>query len=200
MNYEAPGVFEVLTGNKKILTGILLLVIGLVLAFSAVYRRTDTYSRQGILESGSSLALKNTRSDSQRKLTLIRSDNPELSETIKVVFLNDDRTEVRSELVGPAEVLNLQLGSEVKYVKQATDGAKVKYRYSFSYTYQPFRLLAIPAALLTVIGVVAVYRGFNQFMKKFAERKIEEDEPEAEVEEQGVNFMGIEDQKEEDQK
>ncbi|MFP4135554.1 MAG: hypothetical protein ACLFTO_00750 [Candidatus Acetothermia bacterium] len=86
----------------------------------------------------------------------------------------------------------LEIDGSASYFRVNSNDTRLNYEYEINYTYQPFRLLAIPAGLLTVFGVVALYRGFEEFMSNFAERRAKE----LEKEKSGghVDFMGIDEE------
>jgi len=200
MNREPPGILEVLTGNKRILFGVVVLLLGLVLAFSAVYNRTARYSRTGTIGLGEAVGIEKRRSANEGKLIL----DPETSAVSKpgvVALLNDDRELMRKVSLNSLEENVVEIRGGESYFELASGETSYNYEYRVKFSYQPFRWLSIPAALFTVLGVVAIYRGFDEFMADFARKRVEESEvgeEETKGEGQHVDFMGIDNEKGED--
>lgn len=187
---SAPGVLEVLTGNRKTLFGVASLLLAVVLAFSAVYRRSATFSREGDVESGETIGIEKRRPEDEGNLSILPREVP-LEEPVEIVFLNDNLEVVRKTQLERGEDLGIEEGES--YFRLASGGLDLNYEYRIDYSYQPLRLLAIPAALFTVFGVIAIYRGFEQFMSDFATERVQELEDREEGENEGdhVDFMGV---------
>ncbi|MEF8797904.1 MAG: hypothetical protein V5A79_00605 [Candidatus Bipolaricaulota bacterium] len=193
MKNKPPGVIETLIGNRKIVFGIISLFLALVLAFFAIHRRVATYSEKGLVEPGGTVGINRRNPNDEGKLSLkfARKDDPNLTEA---VMLDYERNILETFTLKPGRDKELNIDSEVSYFKLARDGSTLTYSYVFQYTYQPFRLLSLPAALFTLFGVIAVYRGFNQYMTKFAEEKSRgSEEKGSENEGQHADFMGSDD-------
>ncbi len=187
---SAPGVLEVLTGNRKTLVGVISLLLAVALAFSAVYRRDATFSREGAVEPGETVGIEKRGPKDEGKLNILPKEGA-LDEHVEIVFLNDNREIVsRTQLAGGEEA---EINEGVSYFRLISDGVGLNYEYRINYSYQPLRLLAIPAALFTVFGVIAIYRGFEQFISDFAAERVKELEGREEGENEGehVDFMGV---------
>ncbi len=187
---SAPGVLEVLTGNRKTLFGVASLLLAVVLAFSAVYRRSATFSREGDVESGETIGIEKRRPEDEGNLSILPREVP-LEEPVEIIFLNNNLEVVRKTQLERGEDLGIEEGES--YFRLASGGLDLNYEYRIDYSYQPLRLLAIPAALFTVFGVIAIYRGFEQFMSDFATERVQELEDREEGENEGdhVDFMGV---------
>ncbi|MBS3764888.1 hypothetical protein KGY71_00045 [Candidatus Bipolaricaulota bacterium] len=187
---SAPGVLEVLTGNRKTLFGVASLLLAVVLAFSAVYRRSATFSREGGVESGETIGIEKRRPEDEGNLSILPREVP-LEEPVEIVFLNDNLEVVRKTQLERGEDLGIEEGES--YFRLASGGLDLNYEYRIDYSYQPLRLLAIPAALFTVFGVIAIYRGFEQFMSDFATERVQELEDREQGKNEGdhVDFMGV---------
>lgn len=199
MNREAPGVLEVLTGNKRMLFGAVMLLLALILAFSAVYNRTATYSREGSIESGETVGIEKRRPKNEGKFTL-KLDGERVSKSADAALLDDNRETVRKVSLSGDGVSTVEIGKGVSYFKLISGEGSYNYEYRIKFSYQPFRWLSIPAALFTIFGVVAIYRGFDEYLTDFAKERIKESE-ESEVgaeEGQHVNFMGTDEKETED--
>lgn len=200
MSRKAPGTLEVLTGNKRILFGAIVLLLALILAFSSIYKRTATYSRKGIIGSGETIGIEKRRPENKGKLNL-KVDDETVSKSVEAALLNDNRELVRKVSLSDKGGSTVALDEGVNYFKLISGEDNIDYEYRIQFTYQPFRWLAIPAAIFTVFGVIAIYRGFDEFMTDFAKERIEEsEEGEVETEEKGrhVDFMGINSEEGED--
>lgn|GEM_PF-2294426 len=192
---RVPGIVEVLTSNGKMFFGVFALLLALLFAFSGIYIRSGTIRRQGTVSSGESVVIEKRKQVDSGVLTLGASSGRE-NRSLEVYLLgkNENKLMVRSLPVG--EEVSLTIGARASSFKLVGGPGKVSYEYRLNYSYQPLRSLSIPAALLTVFGVIAVYRGFDQFMVKFAEEKVDETEgPTEEGDESNhVDFMGGEDE------
>ncbi|MBS3736884.1 MAG: hypothetical protein V5A87_08310 [Candidatus Bipolaricaulota bacterium] len=197
MNRKAPGILEVLTGNKRILIGAVMLLLALILAFSAVYNRTATYSREGSIESGETVGIEKRRPENEGKLNL-KPVEESVSESAEVVLLDDNQEVLQTLYPGGKEDSAVEIDREASYFKLVSGEGSYDYEYRIEFSYQPLRWLSIPAALFTVLGVIAIYRGFDEFVADFAKEKIEESEEELEEEGQHVDFMGINNEEGED--
>lgn len=200
MDERVPGVVEVLTSNGKMLFGVFSLLLALLFAFSGVYRRSGTIQREGTIEVGEVVPLEEHKGVDSGALTLVLPDQPS-ARSFEVLLLgkNEEKLDVRTLVSG--EKVELKIGSRTSYFKLAGSSGEASYEYSLDYSYQPLRLLSILAALLTAFGIVAIYKGFDQFMSKFAERRIKESKEEEGQPEEGshVDFMGSEGEKEDNQ-
>lgn len=200
MNREAPGIWEVLSGNKRMLFGAVLLLLALILAFSAVYNKTATFSREGSVDSGETVGIEKRRSENEGKLNL-KVDNETVSKSAEAALLDDNRELVRKVSLGGDRGSTVEIDKGVSYFKLISGEGNIDYEYRIQFSYQPFRWLAIPAAIFTVFGVIVIYRGFGEFMTDFAEKRVEElKEEEVETGEEGqhVDFMGINNEEGED--
>ncbi len=197
-----PGIIETLTGNRKMVFGIISLALAFLLALTAVYMQTSTYSKEGVLSSDKSKMIEKPSINSQGEIHLNHTRVASDSESVEVVLLGGDKQVLNSVSLDPGQSVILEINSETDYFRKGTDLGKISYKYSITYSYQPYRVLSIPAAILTVIGVVSIYRGFDQFVTGFAESKREESEgkEESDDEEVGVDFMGIGKHREDDEK
>lgn len=187
---SAPGVLEVLAGNRKTLFGLFSLLLAVALAFSAVYRRSTTFPREGIVEPGETVGIEKRRPEKEGKLNILPGEDS-LDEPVEIVFLNNNREVVRKTQLASGE--DVGIDETDSYFRLASGGVDLNYEYRIDYSYQPFRLLAIPAALFTVFGVIAIYRGFEQFMSDFAAERVQEleDREDGENEGEHVDFMGV---------
>lgn len=200
MNREAPGILEVLTGNKRMLFGAVMLLLAIILAFSAVYNRTATYSREGSIKPGETVEIEKRRPENEGNFNL-KLDEESASKFLEAVLLDDNREIVQEVFLSGDGGSTVELDEEVSYLKLVSGEGSYDYKYRIRFSYQPFRWLSIPAALFTVFGVIAIYRGFDEFISDFAKEKIEDlEEEEVETEEEGqhVDFMGINNEEEED--
>lgn len=189
MNGEVPGILEVFTGNRKMILGVLALLLALVLAFSAIYRRRSTYSREGTVEPGKTVGIAKRKPENEGVLKLISAGGTE-KRKFRVALLDDERRVIDEvDLVGSER--SVEITDEVDYFKPIAGGS-FDYKYEIRFSYQPFRLLAVPAGILTLLGVVAVYRGFEQYMADFAEARVGETEGTETKEEErpDIDFMG----------
>ena len=191
MNFQPPSVLEVLTGNKKILMGAVSLILALTLAFTSVYKKTANYSRKGIIKPTEIVGIERRKSNNEGELA-IKLDRGTASESIEVELLDDDLRPIRSVSFTESEDKTAEIDKEVSYFRLVSSERNFEYEYRIKFSYQPFRLLSIPAGLFTIFGVIAVYKGFDQFISDFAKKKIEQSENE-EIDEEGqhVNFMGM---------
>jgi hypothetical protein len=187
---SAPGVLEVLAGNRKTLFGLFSLLLAVALAFSAVYRRSATFSREGIVEPGETVGIEKRRPENEGKLNILPGEDS-LDEPVEIVFLNNNREVIRKTQL--ARGGDVGIDEADSYFRLASGGVDLSYEYRIDYSYQPLRFLAIPAALFTVFGVIAIYRGFEQFMSNFAAERVQEleDREEGENEGEHVDFMGL---------
>ncbi len=200
MNRKAPGILEALTGNKRMLFGAVMLLLALILAFSAVYKKTATYSREGSVESGETVGIEKRRPEDEGKLYL-KLDEESVSKSTEAALLKDNQEIVQKVSLGGDGGSTVEIGKGVSYFKLVSGEGSYDYEYRIKFSYQPFRWLSIPAALFTVFGVIAIYRGFDEFMADFAKERIgESEEGEVEIEEEGqhVDFMGINNEESED--
>lgn len=188
-----PGIIETLTGNRKMVFGIISLALAFLLALTAVYMQTSTYSNEGVLSSDKSKMIEKPSINSQGEIHLNHTRVASDSESVVIVLLDGDKQVLNSVSLGSGQSATLEINSETDYFRKSSDFSKVNYKYSITYSYQPYRVLSIPAAILTVIGIVSVYRGFDQFVTGFAESKRVESEGKegSDDEEAGVDFMGI---------
>ncbi|MBS3786649.1 hypothetical protein KGY79_00470 [Candidatus Bipolaricaulota bacterium] len=197
MNRKAPGILEVLSGNKRMLFGAVMLLLALILAFSAIYKRTATYYREGSIGPGETVGIEKRRPENEGKLNLKLEDQA-VSKPIKAELLNDNREIVQRVSLDGEESSMVKIEKEVSYFKLASGEGSYDYEYRIQFSYQPFRWLSIPAALFTVFGVIAIYRGFDEFMADFAKERVQESEEELEEGGQHVDFMGIKNEEGED--
>ncbi|MCF7890868.1 hypothetical protein K9M78_06575 [Candidatus Bipolaricaulota bacterium] len=199
MNREPPGILEVLTGNRRMLLGAVMLLLALILAFSAIYKRTATYSRTGSVDSGETVGIEKRRPENEGRLN-VKLDDERRSKSAEAELLDDNRELVRRVSLSGDEGITVEIDEGVSYFKLVSGEDSYDYEYRIKFSYQPFRWLSIPAALFTVFGVIAVYRGFDEFMADFAKERIEDSgEEEVEPEEgQQVDFMGIDNEESED--
>lgn len=201
MRKKPPAIWEVLTGNRKVLFGVVSLLLALTLAFSAIYNRTSTYSSLGTIEPGETVGINKRRSGNEGKLKLTLEDEP-ARKSIKVTLLDDNQESVRSvSLNSQKETIAVEIGKKISYFKLVSGNKSYEYEYRIKFSYQPFRWFSIPAALFTVFGVVAVYRGFDEFIAEFAEERVQSsEEGEGEVRGEGrhVDFMGADNKENKD--
>ena len=188
---EAPSILEVLTGNKKILFGLALLVLALILAFSAIYKRTKTYSQEGNIGLGETVEIEKKITKQEGELRL-KIDEKSTTRSVKINFFGDNNEVVREVYLSSEESKSIKLDGEVSYFKLVSGEGVLYYKYIIKYSYQPLRLLSLPAAILTVFGVIATYRGFDEFMIDFAKMRAKESNENkvlTEREDQHVDFM-----------
>ncbi len=197
MNHEAPGILEVLTGNKRMLFGAVMLLLALILAFSAIYKEAATYSREGTVAPGETIGIEKRRPENEGRFNL-KPDRESVSETVEVALLNENREPLRKVYPGGKDDSTVEISRETSYFKLVSGEGSYGYEYHIKFSYQPFRWLSIPAALFTVFGVIAIYRGFDEFMADFAKERAQESEEELEEEGQHVDFMGINNEEGED--
>lgn len=188
---KVPGILEVLTSNGKMLFGVFALLLALLFAFSGIYTRSGTIRRKGTLSSGESVKIEKKKRVDSGVLTLGASSLSE-NRSLEVYLLGQSENRLAVRTLAAGEEVKLTIGSGTSSFKLAGGPGEASYEYSLEYSYQPLRSLSILAALLTVFGVIAVYKGFDQFMVKFAEEKVDDMErPSEEGEESGhVDFMG----------
>jgi len=188
---KAPGVVEVLTGNRRMILGLVSFLLALLLAFSAIHRRSDSFQRKGELVPGTMVGVKKRASNDTGTLTVILSGASE-EDRAKLILLDEKERELSSESLIPEEETELDIGTKVSYFKLVGGSSEASYEYQVDFTYQPWRSLAIPAGLLTIFGVIAVFKGFSQYMSEFAERQARESVDDGKYEEEGahVDFMG----------
>lgn len=188
-----PGVWEVLTGNRKTIFGFFSFLLALLLAFSAVYRRSATFSSKGVIESGETVGIEKREPENEGELNIFLGEGaPE--GPVKMALMDENLETIRKvEHLGDNRSAQLEIGPNTSFFRLLSDGVRLNYEYRINYSYQPFRLLAIPAALFTVFGVIAIYRGFEQFMSDFAAERVQEleDQDEGEKEGEHVDFMGV---------
>ncbi len=188
-----PGVWEVLTGNRKTIFGVFSFLLALLLAFSAVYRRSATFSSKGIIESGETVGIEKREPENEGELSIFLGEGTS-RESVKIALMDEDLETLREiEPLGDKRSAQLEIGPKTSFFRLLSDGVRLNYEYRIDYSYQPFRLLAIPAALFTVFGVIAIYRGFEQFMSDFAAERVQglEDREEGENEGEHMDFMGL---------
>lgn len=187
-----PGVWEVLTGNQKTIFGVFSFLLALLLAFSAVYRKSATFSSKGVIESGETVGIEKREPENEGKLNISLGEGTS-KEPVKIALMDENLDTLREvESLGDNRSAQLEIGPNTSFFRLLSDGVRLNYEYRIDYSYQPFRLLAIPAALFTVFGVIAIYRGFEQFMSDFASERAREVNSEEKPEKPGehVDFMG----------
>ncbi|MBS3788209.1 hypothetical protein KGY63_00690 [Candidatus Bipolaricaulota bacterium] len=199
MNREAPSIWEVLSGNMRMLFGAILLLLALILAFSAVYNKTGTFSQEGSVDPEETVGIEKRRPENEGKLNL-KVDNETVSTSAEAALLDDNRELVQKVSLSGDGSNTVEIDEEVSYFKLVSGEDSYDYEYRIQFSYQPFRWLAIPAAIFTVFGVIAIYRGFDEFMTDFAEEKVEKTKEEGVETEEGqhVDFMGINNEEGED--
>lgn len=200
MDKRVPGVLETLTSNKKMVFGIVSLLFALLLAFSGVYRKSGTIERQGMVATGELVGIKK-RGKIDSGILRLSSSGKHQNKSFKVLLFGGEGKRLKVKKILAGETIEVKIGSQISSFELVGGSGEARYEYSLDYSYQPLRWFSVLAAVFTVIGVIAVYRGFNQFMHKFAERRIKEEEGGGGNSEEGshVDFMGSGDVKEDNE-
>lgn len=198
MDDKTPGIVETLTANKKMKFGVLFFVLALILGFSAIYMKTETYSEKGYLGSEQTIRIKKPRSNVQGKLYLSYDDSGSDMNQIEVSVLNQNREVIDSSVLrfGDNETLNLSANAE--FFRKEEESGGISYSYLIYFSYQPYRVLSIPTLFLTVFGVLLVYKGFDEHMNSLSKGIKSSKSQKKGKDQQEIDFMGVKEKKDEE--
>lgn len=156
---------------------VLIIAIAFVLAFTSIevekkessiegniikYPENDTYNKYFVI-------LPKYLDEIDNTLFLSYSSNNSVNATINIK--DHDGDILRNVTISTDESENYELSEEAYYLSPSIEEGRVYYKYSVTYYSQPFSFLAIPAFILTIIGI---YLFIHEQMRKSIEKKIEE--------------------------
>ena len=199
MGEETPGIIETLKGNRKTKIGVVCFIVALVLGFAAVYVETGVLTEEGNMKSDIAIRLRITGLSSQRDLLLDYDVSTPGEKKTSIRVLDKNREVINTIELDPGENTALSLSKEAAYLKRAEVYGNVSYVYTMNYSRHPFGLLAIPALLLTIFGVVTVYKGFNEYMKDLAGEEKGSNSDRQRVDQHNVDFMGLKKERDEEE-
>lgn len=190
--------------NYHLKLGLLLLGIALLLAFASINRQEETYRGDTMVLEGRDVEnhtlglqrLESKREAVESEITLnYTNDGPESKDDVNVTFSDYEFERNRTINIDKNNTKTIELKDDSYWIKSnfnATEG-DVKYNQRLVYTTNPYGLLAIPAFVLTIVGMVLTYKGkydVKAEMELEEKSKKQKDTTEDEGEE-GRDFMGI---------
>ncbi len=196
MSKDAPSLRDYLQ-DRHLKIGVILIVIALLLAIVSITRNVKTYDETENLPEGEFIQLraKGTIMDSSVRLfngsgqslrgynvTLYNSDFDTLKyidvnfTTRNITIFEKPSNEInRSDMNSSSPEIVLDISNIYGGILRLNDldgQGEVQYSYELVYSVQPYRLLSIPAFILTMVGVVSFLRGkFETKMKTEKEEK-----------------------------
>ncbi len=174
---ENISVLKEMFHNKDIRRGFLCFTVALILAFAAVTPRLDTDSEKGeVTPEGdeqnfpllisyrtrdSTLRLNYTSpNSSDRAIIHIRNNE---DETLKNVSLSSNSVPIEIDLTA--------FDSDPAYISVNISSGILRYSQTIAYTRHPYSLVSLPAAFLTLLGMVYAFKGKGALLAVIKENK-----------------------------
>lgn len=199
MSKSKISVIEALTSNKKIKMGVLFFLIAIILVFASIYVHSGSLSGEGCLYSDKSVRIKETESLVEGSLYLSYDASSKDLDPIKVNVLDKNKEILNSTELKPRENKEVNLSPDAVFLRKMGGSDNISYSYFRYYSHQPYWYLSIPGLILTILGIISVYKGFNQYMGALKnEEKRQKYENNGEKGED-IDFMGIERKREENE-
>ncbi|KXA90880.1 hypothetical protein AKJ64_05155 [candidate division MSBL1 archaeon SCGC-AAA259E17] len=198
MSKKAPTVIEALTGNKKTEFGVLFFILALILGLFSIYAQTESYSEEGRLESDNLILINRPRLNARGTLYLNYTNSAFETDQVRVSVLDRNKEVINSTFVGLEDNETLNLNTEAIYFRKEEGSGSVDYSYCLYYSTHPYRLFAIPTLILTALGVILVYKGFDEYMDTLSKSGKSSESYKEGKEHQDIDFMGVEKKKEEE--
>lgn len=169
--YRSVTTREIL-GSKGSKIGLALLGIAVLCAFLSINQEIATSHDRGVLEGNEDgrelMKLEQKRSTINSTLELkFNSSNSPSESSIKIIISDFEGTYNRSIEVENGTKEEFDLEQDDYWLKyNLTDNQTLSYHQKLVYTHSPYRFLAIPAFILTIVGVVMFYQGKHSIKKE----------------------------------
>lgn len=155
--YRSVSTREVL-GNRSSKVGLLLLGLAVLCAFLSIYSDVKTYHGEEVLNSKGKKKLEQRSNviNSSIRLKYTSPDNSSKSVTVTVLDFENNET---WEFEANGSKRTYDLDPDAYWLRYNQSEGELFYHQKIVYSGHPFRILTIPAFIMTVVGIVMFYRG-----------------------------------------
>lgn len=182
--YRSVSTRDVL-GNRSSKVGLLLLGLAVLCAFLSIYSDVETYHGEEVLngEGKKKLEQRSNVINSSIRLKYTPSENSSSSVTVTVLdYENNESWEYEAN----GSERTYDLDPEAYWLRYNRSEGELFYHQKIVYSAHPFRILTIPAFIMTVIGIVMFYRGkYSTKKEKELEREGREEREKMQEQEEG---------------
>lgn len=181
-------VLRSMASNKDIRRGFLCLGIAVILAFTAVIPQVNTDINKGKVtpDSGDHYIEFWTSPYMVRNSTLkLEYKSNSTPEVVNISIENEDFNVVRNISIDTTESVKIDLtkfDSETVYLDINISEGSLYYTQRVRYTTHPYRVLSLPAAFLTILGMVYAFKGKGAILAAIQEKKEQKEKSKKEEE------------------
>lgn len=165
-----------ITRYKVLKIGVLLVLIAVLLSIISITNDVGTTTNEGVLEPDDSfyyIEWKESVINSTLDVKFVIDENSTDTKTATLNVTDRDFNNLQTINISDSEKKEIEIDTQARYIFPEFSEGEVQYTHEIVYYYQPYRLLSIPALILTIIGLVFSYKGRQEmFEEKYREEKL----------------------------
>ncbi|MFO7991872.1 MAG: hypothetical protein R6U61_06235 [Thermoplasmata archaeon] len=158
--------------------GIVLILLAVLLSFISITNDIIHSTEEGVIKDGGYYFLdyRDEAVNSTMNIEYVVNQNNTHNNTIEnktaAVNITDEHFNTLHTLnMSADEKKSIDIDNNARYITANFSEGEIHYEHKIVFPYQPYRLLSIPALLMTMMGIVLFYKGKQRLLhEKFGER------------------------------
>lgn len=158
-----------LTRYKLLKMGMLLILLAVLLSFLSITNEIGEMTEQGIIDDGGYYYIewRDGAINSTMKIEYVVDHNNTIENKTATINITDENFNNLHSINVSAEVeKSIEIDNSARYITADFPDGGIHYEQRIVFNYQPYRLLSIPALLMTMIGIVLFYKGKQKLMQE----------------------------------